>query len=106
MIFDVISDIFMIHKIYYNYNNIIRYVSARSKFAIRCWNCEFCEIHRYNIHIEFWPSYWNCGITLYFYDFMQSDTRRDSNFNNIHSESFFQIKFGRSAYLLLSRVFI
>jgi len=36
MIFGVISDtcIFMTHEIYYNYNNIIRYVSARS-IAIR-----------------------------------------------------------------------
>jgi len=25
----------MTHKIYYNYNNIIRYVNAQSKFAIR-----------------------------------------------------------------------
>lgn len=49
----------------------------------------------HDLHIEFWPSYWNCGITFYFYDFMQSDTRRDSNFNTIHSESFFQIKFGK-----------
>jgi len=38
---------------------------------------------------------------------MQSDTRRDSNFNTIHFESFFQIKFGKvDTYLSLSYIYV
>lgn len=37
---------------------------------------------------------------------MQNDTRRDSNFNTIHFESFFQIKFGKWVLIYRSRVYL
>lgn len=37
---------------------------------------------------------------------MQSDTRRDSNFNTIHSESFFQIKFGKWVLIYRFHVYL